>query len=139
MIYICNKKKQANSIHIKVLVLRNQHPNFGGMSTKVRVGFCYLGTQKFNAGFVKPTLYNIFSCILFNNLKRNSKLVWFSSRLFRGSESQAYKIEPVLFLLVLCFLAATKTLFKINEKTKSRLKFLIKLVVWYFEYNFSGI
>ena len=34
----------------------------------------------------------------------------------RGDELQASKIKPVLFLLVLCFLAATKTLFKINEK-----------------------
>ena len=29
-------------------------------------------------------------------------------RLFRGGESQAYIIKPVLFLFVLCFLAVTK-------------------------------
>ena len=36
--------------------------------------------------------------------------------MFRGVESLAYKIKPVLFLFVLCFLLATKTLFKTNEK-----------------------
>ena len=50
--------------------------------------------------------------------KRNSKLVLFFTRLLRGGESQAYKIIPVLCLFELCFLAATTTLFKTNEKNK---------------------
>ena len=33
-----------------------------------------------------------------------------------GGESQAYKIKPVLFLIMLCFLAVTKTLLKTSEK-----------------------
>ena len=37
----------------------------------------------------------------------HSKLVLFFTRLFRGGKSQAYKIQPVLFLFILCFLAAT--------------------------------
>ena len=36
-------------------------------------------------------------------------------RLFGGGESQANKINTVLFLFVLCVLVATKTLFKTNE------------------------
>jgi hypothetical protein len=35
--------------------------------------------------------------------------------LFRGGESQAYKNKPVLFLLSLGLLAATKTLFNRND------------------------
>ena len=41
-------------------------------------------------------------------------LFFFFTRLFR--RGLAYKIKPVLFLFVLCFLAATKTLIKTNEK-----------------------
>ena len=37
-----------------VMVLRNQHQNFGDKLVKE-------GAQNFNAGFVKPTQYNIFS------------------------------------------------------------------------------
>ena len=44
------------------------------------------------------------------------KLETLFTRLFMGSELQAYKIKPPLFLFVLCFLAATKNLFKTNEK-----------------------
>jgi hypothetical protein len=37
--------------------------------------------------------------------------------LFRGVESEAYKIKPGLFLFAFGLLAATKTLFKRNKKT----------------------
>ena len=40
----------------------------------------------------------------------------FFARLFKGGDSEAYKIKPVLFLLALGLLAATKTLFKRNER-----------------------
>ena len=43
-------------------------------------------------------------------------ITYFFTRLFSGGESQAYKIKPVLFLYVLCFLAAAKTLLETNEK-----------------------
>ena len=46
-----------------------------------------------------------------HNIEKNLKLVF-----LRDCESQAYKIKPVLFLLLLCFMVATKTLFKRNEK-----------------------
>ena len=42
--------------------------------------------------------------------------VLFFTRLFRRGESQAYKIKAVLFLFVLCFLAATKNVFKRKVK-----------------------
>ena len=48
--------------------------------------------------------------------KEIQNLFYFFTQLFRGGESQAYKIKPVLFISVLCFLAATKTLFKTNDK-----------------------
>ena len=51
-----------------------------------------------------------------HNVKRYLKLVLFFTRLLRGGDPQAYKINPVLFLFVLCFLAATDTLIKTNEK-----------------------
>ena len=43
-----------------------------------------------------------------------SKLYSFSTRLFWGGELREYKIKPVLFLFVLCFLAAIKTLQKLT-------------------------
>ena len=46
--------------------IRNQHQNLGGKLTKVDVGVCLLGAQNCDAGFVKLTLYSIFSYILFN-------------------------------------------------------------------------
>ena len=47
------------------------------------------------------------------NVEKKLETFW---RLLMGGESQAYKIKPVLFLFVLCFLAATKTLFKTKEE-----------------------
>ena len=47
--------------YYSVLVLRNQLWNFGGKLAKV-----WEWAQNFNAGFVKLTLYNIFSYILSN-------------------------------------------------------------------------
>ena len=50
-----------------------------------------------------------------------------------GGKSQAYKINPVLFPFVLCFLAATKTLFKRNEKINNLfVKFEVKIIVKHF-------
>ena len=47
-------------------------------------------------------------------IKKNKN--FFFARLFKGGDSEAYKIKPVLFLLALGLLAATKTLFKRNER-----------------------
>ena len=96
-----------------VLVLRNQHKSFGGKLTKMGLGVCQLGGQNFNAGFVKPTPCNIFLifCLMFlidaikyNVEKKIQNLFYFFTRLFGGAS------------VVLCFLAATRTLFKPNEK-----------------------
>ena len=46
-----------------------------------------------------------------HNVEKKFKYFVFFTRLFRGGESQEYKIKPVLFLFVLSFLAATKTLY----------------------------
>ena len=53
--------------------------------------------------FAKSTLY--YSFTFSYSQKRNSKHFLYAT-VFRGGESQAYKIKPVLFLFVLCFLAA---------------------------------
>ena len=80
--------------------------------------------QIFNAGFVKPTLYNIYSrlfCLMFlidaikPYVEKKFKACFIFTRLFRGRVSGATKIKPVLFLFVFGLLAATKTLFKRNE------------------------
>ena len=45
------------------------------------------------------------------------------TRLFRGVESEAYKIKQVLFLFAFSLLAACKTLFKGNEKNYKNLAY----------------
>ena len=63
---LCLYKLDCNSI-LQYYFLRNQHQNFGGKLTKVRVGgWLLMCAQNLNAGFVKPTIYNICSYILFN-------------------------------------------------------------------------
>jgi hypothetical protein len=72
-------------------------------------------------------MYNIFSYILFNVFnwryqtysKKEIQNLFYSLRdclVFKRGELRAYKIKPVLFLFALGLLAATKTLFKRNEK-----------------------
>ena len=46
----------------------------------------------------------------------NKKLVLIFVRLFKGGELKSYKIKPVLFLFTLGLLAATKKIFKRNNK-----------------------
>jgi len=60
---------------------------FGGKLAKVGVGRCYLGAK-----------------------------FYFVTRLFRGGYLEEYEIKPVLFLFVFELVAATKTLFKTNER-----------------------
>ena len=98
----------------------NQHLNLADKLAKVRLGFANK-SQNFNAGFVKPTLYNIFSYILFTDaiqpkVEMKWKTCYIFVRLFRGDELEAYKIKPFLFLFALGLLAATKTLFKRKGK-----------------------
>ena len=72
-----------------------------------------------NASFVKPPC-TILSCIFGSmfiidainlNIDRNSKLVLFFTRLFRGGKSGAYKIKPGLFLFAFGLTATIKTLY----------------------------
>ena len=51
-----------------------------------------------------------------HNVENKLELVFIFMRLFRGGESQAYKIKPVLFLFVLCLMAATKLYSKQTRK-----------------------
>ena len=78
-------------------------------------------SQNFNVGFVKPTLYNIFSYIFLNvfnwryqtyRTKEIQHFFLFFTRLFMGGELRAYKIKSVLFLYAVGLFAATKTLSK---------------------------
>ena len=50
------------------------------------------------------------------SIGKKLKTCLFLTRLFRRGESGEYKIKPVLLLFVLGLLAATKTIFKRNEK-----------------------
>ena len=68
------------------------------------MGVCWLGTQNLNACFVKPTLHNIFSYILFNvfdwpikhNLEKKFKTFFlFFMRL--SSQGRLYKTRFVSF------------------------------------------
>ena len=100
-------------------------------------GWCFSNQpQYFNAGFVKPTLCNIFSHILFNvfnqryqtySRKEIKNLLYFFTRLFRGGVLRAYKIKTVLFPYAVGLVAATKTLHKRKEKFyhKHRTKILL--------------
>ena len=118
--------------YITVLVLRNQNYNFGGKLTKVGVGVRLLGAHNFNADFVKPTLYNIFSYILFNvfnwryqtySRKGSQNLLYFlCDCLGEGTYSGEYKIKPVLFLYAIGFVTTTKKLFK----RKDNITFLLQ-------------
>ena len=59
---------------------------------------------------------------LIDTIKHNEKkfkmFLYFFTQLFRRGELQAYKIKPVLFLFMLCFLAATKTSFRTKNPTR---------------------
>ena len=74
--------------------------------------------------FIKPTLYNIFSYILFNVLidairpkvEKKFKTCFIFTRLFRGGQSGEYEKKSVLFLYAVGLVAATKTVFKRKEK-----------------------
>ena len=51
---------------------------------------------------------------LINAIKHNVDKIFKTFFCISLCDCLAYKIKPVLFLIVLCFLAETKTLFKIN-------------------------
>ena len=62
------------------------------------------------------------------NGEKKIKTCLLFTRLFRGGKSGAYKIKAVWFLYAIGLLAATKALFKRNEKTYYQIK-LSKLII----------
>ena len=78
---------------------------------------------------VKPTLYDIFSYILYKvfNIKpiveKKFKTCFIFTRLFRGGEVRAYKIKPVLFFYAVPFFGGKK-IYKRKEKRLFNSSFL---------------